>query len=115
MGLLRSDTRVKSVGTPQISTRVTEEQYAFIMSNGGSVMIRRLVFHDHARRAKVDPTLIEERRSYLCGQFGQGGKRINVRLCSLLFKFVQGLGGAIYIRALIQSFMEHKMKEAKTG
>ena len=110
MSLARKTGRSRP-GNEQISTRVTDEQYEFIMSNGGAAMIRKLIFHEYTRKLRTDPDELEKVRDYDYGDFGASSKRVNVRLYPALQVFVRRLGGSVYIRALVQSYMEFRAKQ----
>jgi len=101
-------------GNEQISVRLTDEQFAFAMSNGGAPMIRKLIFHEYNRKMRTDPEVLENSKEYEWGEFGSNGKRINIRLYPALQVFVRRLGGAPYVRALLASYMEYRKQQSNS-
>ena len=100
-------------GNEQISIRLTDEQFEWVMSNGGAPMIRKLIFHEYNRKLRTDPDELEKVRDYDYGDFGATSKRVNVRLYPALQVFVRRFGGSVYIRALIESYMAYRLEQNK--
>lgn len=95
-------------GNEQISIRVTDEQYAFIRDRGGAKLVRKLIIYENTKKGEnTEKNLDKTFEKYSWGMFGAESKRINVRLQQHLHAFIKQMGGAPYIRALLQSYIEY--------